>query len=139
MLQFTVRDWMNDLVVFVDPDATVSDALALMRRRYINSLIVRKTDTNPEYGILTSTDISDKIIAQEQNPSQVKVRDLMSSPIISVNHQVILRDCAKLMNEHDIHHLPVVDDTGNIVGMISSTDFLVAAEAMGRAPGERIE
>ena len=139
MLQFTVRDWMNDLVVFVDPDATVSDALALMRRRYINSLIVKKTDTSPEYGILTSTDISDKIIAQEQNPSQVKVRDLMSSPIISVNHQVILRDCAKLMNEHDIHHLPVVDDNGNIVGMISSTDFLVAAEAMGRAPGERIE
>jgi CBS-domain-containing membrane protein len=43
------------------------------------------------------------------------------------------------MVEHEIHHLPVVDDSGNVIGMISATDFLVAAEAMGRAPGERLE
>jgi CBS domain-containing protein len=139
MIRFTVREWMNDLVVFVDPDATVSDALALMRRRYINSLIVKKTDTNPEYGILTSTDIVDDIIAQEQNPSKVKVRDLMSSPVISVHQSVTLKDCAQMMNDHRIHHLPVIDDNENVIGMISATDFLVAAEAMGRAPGERIE
>jgi CBS domain-containing protein len=139
MIRFTVRDWMNDLVVFIDPEATVSEALALMRRRYINSLIVKKSDLNPDYGILTSTDISDKIIAKEQNPSHVKVRELMSSPIITVHQNVILKDCAKMMNEHDIHHLAVVDDGEDIIGMISATDFLVAAEAMGRAPGERIE
>jgi CBS domain-containing protein len=139
MIRFTVREWMNDLVVFVDPDVTVSDALALMRRRYINSLIVQKTDTNPEYGILTSTDIVDDIIAKEQNPSKVKVRDLMSTPIIAVHQSVTLKDCAKMMNDHRIHHLPVIDDSDNVIGMISATDFLVAAEAMGRAPGERIE
>jgi CBS domain-containing protein len=139
MIRFTVRDWMNDLVVFIDPEATVSEALALMRRRYINSLIVKKSDSNPDYGILTSTDISDKIIAKEQNPSHVKVRELMSSPVITVHRNVILKDCAKMMNEHDIHHLAVVDDGEEIIGMISATDFLVAAEAMGRAPGERIE
>lgn len=139
MIRFTVRDWMNDLVVFIDPEATVSEALALMRRRYINSLIVKKSETNPDYGILTSTDISDKIIAKEQNPSKVYVKELMSSPVISVNQNVILKDCAMMMHEHDIHHLPVIDDDGNVIGMISSTDFLVAAEAMGRAPGERIE
>jgi CBS domain-containing protein len=139
MIRFTVRDWMNDLVVFIDPEATVSEALALMRRRYINSLIVKKSDSNPDYGILTSTDISDKIIAKEQNPSHVKVRELMSSPVITVHRNVILKDCAKMMNEHDIHHLAVVDDSEEIIGMISATDFLVAAEAMGRAPGERIE
>ncbi len=42
------------------------------------------------------------------------------------------------MHKHQIHHLPVADDVGNLVGMISATDFLVAAEDMGRAPGERI-
>ena len=36
-MQFTVRDWMMDLVVYVDPDTPVTDALATMRRRYINS------------------------------------------------------------------------------------------------------
>ena len=41
-MQFKVRDWMIDLVVYVDAEATVSEALALMRRRYIHSLIVNK-------------------------------------------------------------------------------------------------
>jgi CBS-domain-containing membrane protein len=42
------------------------------------------------------------------------------------------------MKKHSIHHLPVVNKKGVIVGMISATDFLVAAEAMGADPGERI-
>lgn len=138
MIRFTVREWMNNLVVFVDPEVTVSEALALMRRRYISSLITKKTPENPEYGILTSTDISDRIVAQERNPSETKVRDIMSSPLISVHQNVTLKECAQIMSKHNIHHLPVVDDDKNVIGMISATDFLVAAEAMGRAPGERI-
>ena len=44
-MKFTVKNWMNDLVIFVDPDMSVLDALGLMRRRYVNSVIVRKTDS----------------------------------------------------------------------------------------------
>ncbi len=137
-MQFTVGEWMMDLVVYVDPESTVADALALMRRRYIHSLIVNKTENNPEYGIITSTDICDKIVAQEQNPTQTKVRDVMNSPLITVKKNWPLKRCAETMSKHCIHHLPVVDDDGKVVGMISATDFLVAAEAMGRGPGERI-
>lgn len=135
-MQYTVREWMMDLVVFIEPEMTVSDALALMRRRYIQSLIVKKTETSPDYGILTSTDISDKIVAQGRNPVETKVKDIMSSPLLTVDEGMSLRNCAITMKEHRIHHLPVVDGEGTIVGMISSTDFMVAAEAMGRAPRE---
>lgn len=137
-MQFKVRDWMMDLVVYVDPEATVSDALALMRRRYIHSLIVNKTPGNPEYGIITSTDICDKIVAQEQNPSLTKVKDVMTSPLIGAHPDAPLQECASLMKKHHIHHIPVIDDNGQMLGMISATDFLVAAESMGRQPGERI-
>lgn len=137
-MQFTVRDWMINLVVYVDPEDTVQQALALMRRRYIHSLIVNKTEVNPEYGILTSTDVCDKIVAAGRNPAEVKVRDVMSTPLITVHQGLSLQECSKTMSEHRIHHLPVTDDQGNLVGMISATDFLVAAEAMGRKPGERI-
>jgi CBS domain-containing protein len=138
MIRFTVREWMNDLVVFIEPEATVSEALALMRRRYINSLITKKTPENPEYGILTSTDISDKIVAHDQNPSETRVRDIMTSPLITIHQGMSLQECAQIMSKHNIHHMPVVDDHDVVIGMISATDFLVAAEAMGRAPGERI-
>lgn len=137
-MQQSVRDWMKDLVVFIEPDAKVTDALAQMRHRYVNSLIVRKTDTNPEYGIVTSIDICDKIVAREANPSNVRVVEIMNSPLITVHQDLSLKECARMMKENRIHHLPVCDDSGNIVGMISAADFLIVAEVLGRGAGDRV-
>jgi len=137
-MQNTVRDWMNDLVVYVDPESPVIDALRIMRRRYINSLIVKKTQDSPTYGIVTSIDVCDKIVAQGKDPSQVKVKEIMSSPLITVTNDMTLMECARVMKEQRIHHLPVVDENSNVIGMISANDFLVIAETMGRGPGERL-
>ena len=137
-MQFKVRDWMIDLVVYVDADATVSDALALMRRRYIHSLIVNKGPNNAEYGIITSTDICDKIVAQQRNPLTTRVKDVMTSPVMTAHPDAPLHECAALMSENKIHHIPVMEDNGQLIGMISAADFLVAAESIGRAPGDRI-
>jgi CBS domain-containing protein len=130
-----VRDWMIDLLVYIDPNCTVSEALSLMRRRYIHSLLVNKSPSNPEYGILTSTDISDKIIAEDRDPSKIQVRDIMTSPIITAKLDWTLKECSLLMREHNIHHIPVSNEKGELVGMISATDFLVAAETLGRGLG----
>ncbi|WP_322506584.1 cyclic nucleotide-binding/CBS domain-containing protein [Anaerolinea sp.] len=131
-MQFKVRDWMIDLVVMVEPDLPVTEVLATMRRRYIHSVIVNKSAENPEYGIITSTDICDKIVAAGRNPARIKAAEIMSSPIITVSPEMKIDECAKLMSEKSIHHLPVADKAGNVIGMISATDFLVVAEAMGR-------
>ncbi|MBE0695393.1 MAG: CBS domain-containing protein [Anaerolineaceae bacterium] len=135
-MQFTVRDWMMDLIVFVEPDTPVTDALATMRRRYINSVIISKSADNPDFGILTSTDICDKIVAQDRDPSSIKVSEVMTSPLIMINEGMPVSECARIMKDNRIHHLPVVDGKHNLIGMISATDFLVVAEAMGRS-GER--
>ncbi len=135
-MEFTVRDWMMDLVVYLDPDTPVTDALETMRRRYINSVIINKTGDNPDYGILTSTDICDKIVAQDRDPATTTIREIMTSPLIKVRRDMSMAECARIMKENRIHHLPVVDEKDNLVGMISATDFLVVAEAMGRT-GER--
>jgi signal-transduction protein with cAMP-binding, CBS, and nucleotidyltransferase domain len=129
-MQFKVKDWMIDLIVFIDPESTIQHALEVMRRRYIHSLIVNKTANSPEYGIITSTDISDKIIAQERKPSQTRVKDIMTSPLITIPSDWTLKECAIKMRENKIHHLPVVNEEGVLVGMISDTDFLAAAEAI---------
>jgi acetoin utilization protein AcuB len=60
----------------------------------------------------------------------------MTSPLITVRTDMSMAECARIMKENRIHHLPVTDEGGNLVGMISATDFLVVAEAMGRS-GER--
>ena len=130
-MQNLVKDWMIDLVVYIDPDEKVLAALSKMRRRYLNSLIVKKSGDNPDFGIVTSTDICDKIVAQEKDPSKIKIKDIMTSPLISTNPDQTIFECAQLMSKHHIHHLPVMDEDGNVVGMISATDFLVVAEALG--------
>jgi len=136
-MQDLVKDWMIDLVVYIHPDAFVLEALSKMRRRYLNSLIVSKTEDSLENGIITSTDICDKIVAQELDPSVIQVREIMTSPLISIPPEATIYDCAKLMHEHHIHHLPVMDKSRTVVGMISATDFLVVAEALGHGEGEQ--
>jgi signal-transduction protein with cAMP-binding, CBS, and nucleotidyltransferase domain len=131
MEKSTVKDWMSHLVVFVDPETTVYEALHIMRHRYATSLIVEKTADNPNYGIVTSINIVDKIVAQGNDPTKTRVRDIMATPVITVDASMLITECAAKMKDHRIHHLPVADDKGNIIGMIAAMDLLLVAEAMG--------
>ena len=127
----TVRDWMSKPVIVVDPDSSVSYAMTLMRRRRIHSAVVAITESNRAYGILTSTDIRDKIVAAGRNPAETQVRDIMSGPIITGNPDWSLMECSQVMQEHKIHHLPIADESGALIGLISATDIFMAVEESG--------
>lgn len=133
----TVRDWMSKPVVVVDPDSSVSYALTLMRRRNIHSVVVNSGQDNPSYGIVTTTDIRDKIAAAERNPAEIAVREIMSGPLIMANPDWTLKECSQTMQQHNIHHLPVADEHGTLVGLISTTDIFMAVEEGGWGEGKR--
>ena len=126
-----VRDWMSKPAVVIDPDSTVSYALTLMRRRNIHSVILNVDPEHNKYGIITSTDIRDKIIAQDRNPANTRAGEIMSAPLISANPDWTLKECAIEMQKHQIHHMPVADENGNLIGLISVTDIFMAAEEIG--------
>jgi CBS domain-containing protein len=126
-----VRDWMSSPVVVVDPDSSVKYALTLMRRRKIHSVVVAMSDKNPEYGIVTSTDIRDKIAAAGRNPAETTVREIMSGPIITGSPDWTLMQCSQVMQEKHIHHLPIADESGSLIGLISATDIFMAVEEIG--------
>ena len=126
-----VKDWMSSPVVVVDADSSVSYALTLMRRRSIHSLVVVMGDEKPVYGILTTTDIRDKIIIAERNPAETRVREVMTSPVVIADPAWSLRECSLKMHATGIHHMPVADEHGVLVGMISVTDIFRAAEEIG--------
>jgi CBS domain-containing protein len=132
----TVRDWMSSPVVVVDPDSSVKYALTLMRRRKIHSVIVAMSEKNPSYGIVTSTDIRDKIAAAGRNPAETTVRDIMSGPLITGRPDWTLMECSQVMQEKHIHHLPIADESGTLIGLISATDIFVAVEEAGWQEGE---
>jgi len=126
-----VRDWMSSPAIVVDPDSSVSYTLTLMRRRNIHSVVVGLTQDVPTYGIVTTTDIRDKIIAAGRNTRETHVREIMSSPVITANPDWSLQECSIKMQQHNIHHLPVVDEQGTLLGLISTTDIFTAAEEIG--------
>jgi len=130
-MPITVRDWMSKPVVVIDQDSSVSHALTLMRRRNIHSLMVDLGGKDPIYGIVTTTDIRDKIIAADRNPSETRVREIMSAPVISAKPDWTLKECSIQMQQHHIHHMPVVDEGGALLGLISATDIFRAAEEIG--------
>ncbi|HNB36582.1 MAG TPA: CBS domain-containing protein, partial [Anaerolineales bacterium] len=90
-----VRDWMSSPVVVVDPDSSVSHTMTLMRRRNIHSVVVDISEKNPSYGIVTTTDIRDKIVAEGRNPAEVTVREIMSGPIITGHAEWTLAECSR--------------------------------------------
>ncbi len=127
----TVRDWMSSPVVVVDPDSSVSYAVTLMRRRNIHSVIVNITDDNPSYGIVTRSDIRDKILVAELKPAETTVRAIMSGPLVLAKPEWTLKECSLVMQEHKVGHLPVADENGALIGLISATDIFVAVEESG--------
>ncbi len=126
-----VRDWMSSPVVVVDPDSSVSYAMTLMRRRNIHSVIVNATGESAAYGIVTRSDIRDKILVAERNPAETTVSEIMSGPLVLAKPEWTLNECARLMQQHKVDHLPVADESGALVGLISLTDIFMSVEEQG--------
>ncbi|HJS29917.1 MAG TPA: CBS domain-containing protein [Anaerolineales bacterium] len=124
-----VREWMSKPAIFIDPEASVAHAMTLMRRRGIHSLVVSLDERS--YGILTTTDIRDKIVAAERNPRQTRVKDIMSTPVLTANPEWDLHECSLRMQKANIHHLPVVNEKHDVIGLISATDIFAAVEEIG--------
>jgi CBS domain-containing protein len=55
----------------------------------------------------------------------------MSGPLILAKPEWTLKECSQFMQKHNIHHLPVADENGTLVGMISATDIFIAVEESG--------
>ncbi len=126
-----VRDWMSSPVVVVDADSSVSFAMTLMRRRRIHSIIVNISNRNQSYCIVTTTDISTKIVAAGLNPAETAVCDIMSGPLITGSPDWSLMECSQIMEKYKFHHLPIVDENGALVGLISATDIFISVEEQG--------
>ncbi len=132
----TVRDWMSTPAVLIPPEVSVAQALTLMRRRRIRSLVVDLTEgENKAFGIFTTTDIRDKIASEDRNPAEVTVGEIMTSPIHCAYPDWSLIEAARKMKELSIHHLPVQNSDGSVIGMISATDIFFAVEEGGWESG----
>jgi isocitrate dehydrogenase len=129
----TVGEIMKTDVATVPPSTPAEDALRLMRRRGIHSVVVESEQPGGAYGIMTQRDLLRKIVAADRPLMNVTVRDLMSSPLITVSPDTSIRQCSIIMLDANIRRAVVMKD-GKLVGIISDTDIFQAVEERGWGP-----
>jgi len=105
----------------VTPDTLVEDAAHVMLENDIGSVVVVDED-NALQGILTSTDFVE-IVAKQKRKDSTSVSKYMSTDVVTTSAQEPVQDAADSMLEHGFHHLPVVDETEGVIGMVSTTDL----------------
>ncbi len=131
-MSYIVRDWMARPIIVIDDSTPVTQALTLMKRRSIHSLVVDCSEGGKvSYGIVTTTDIRDKIVAAGRDPSHTTVAEIMTTPVHTAQSSWTLQQCAERMHTLGIRHLPVLDNDSVMVGMISQTDIFSAVEEAG--------
>ena len=121
------KDFMTKEVVKIDATKSALDAVKLMAEREVGSLVVM--DGNKPVGIITDRDVMVQVVAKGLEPSRVKVSEFMSKPLVTVGLDTPMIEIAKLMKEHGIRRVPVVE-RGEIVGIVTSTDMGKASKIL---------
>ncbi len=103
------------------PDDSVFNALQTLADHNVGALMV--LDNGKLVGVFSERDYTRKIALAGKSSKDTKVRDIMTSHVVSVSPQVRTRDCLALMSQKKIRHLPVVDGE-TVVGMISIRDIM---------------
>ncbi|WP_049920072.1 CBS domain-containing protein [Halobiforma nitratireducens] len=112
---------MSSSLHTVTPDTLVEDAGQAMLDNEIGSVIVVDKDGGLE-GILTTTDFVN-IVAQSHPKAETTVSRYMTTDVVTVSAQDSIRDVADLMIEHGFKHVPVVDETEGVIGIVTTTDL----------------
>jgi len=116
-----LREKAGDPLYSIDQDQSALDAVHLMNDHSIGALIV--TQEGRMTGIFTERDVLRRLVGGEVNPSDVRVRDVMTTRVICCTPATTIEEARTLMKKRRIRHLPVTDSEGDVVGLISIGDL----------------
>lgn len=121
-------------VYSVRDDATVHETALYLRERGVRAAGVLDA-TGKLVGAISQSDVSDKVAAENKCPAWMRVSEIMTPQLVTVTPQTGLDACLRLMEEHNIYHLLVVDGSERYLGMISLQDLLrvIASDEKARA------
>lgn len=125
-----VEDVMTKGFIAIKAGDTVQDAIDLMRDRQVSSLLVEMEGGGSKhwenFGIVTRKDILNELIAKGKDPVCSKVESIMSYPLVVVSSCASMGQAVVLMAEIDKRRLPVIDEEGYMVGLVSNSDIIKA-------------
>jgi len=112
-----VQDVMSENLIVGYVPGTIKDALKILAKHNKSGMPILKKNTKTVVGVLTRTDIF-------RNPEEDQIALIMSENYQYVEKDQDVKDAAKLLYDHRIHGLPVINNRKNLIGIISPTDIL---------------
>ena len=122
--QKSVSEIMNTAIVKIDGGKSSEDAALKMSSANTSSLIVVDPRGIP-IGIITERDLVGRVIANDADSRRIMVKDIMATPVVTIDPSSSVESAADLMLQNDVHHLLVVEneDLGAVRGIVTATDF----------------
>jgi CBS domain-containing protein len=120
----------------VEPQVPVLEAIRAMAEYHVGALLVMSGDKLS--GIISERDYARKVILLGRSSADTPVRDIMSSPVITVQPETTVQTCMQIMTDRHVRHLPVIEG-GRIVGMVSIGDLVKAVIAEQQQQIEQLE
>jgi len=130
-----IKEVMTSNPRTVTADSTVAEAARLMRDE--DAGIVPIIEGERLVGVVTDRDIAIKVAAEGKDPQSTKVTEIAASDLVTIDPQQDLDEALRLMAQHQVRRLPVVEEDGKLVGILAQAD--VARHADAERTGEVVE
>lgn len=122
----TVRELMRKEVFTIEESESIQNSAMKMNDKKVSSLLIVDSDGKPT-GLVTERDLVRKVCIKDVRTSQVKNKEIMSAPLITIDSKSSPSVAADLMLKNNVRHLLVVDDdsknANKLIGMITPLDF----------------
>ena len=120
-----VGDVMNPELHSIDGLATVSDAMALMKRHGVEALAVNRRDETDEVGLILVSDVAREVVARNRSPDRVNVYEIMSKPVLTLPPDMLTRYAVRLLVRFQISRSIVVDRDRSPIGFVTLHDLVI--------------
>jgi CBS domain-containing protein len=121
-------------VFFISEDTSVMEAAKYLREKQVRSVGVMDAGGRLA-GVLSQSDISDKVAAENKCPAWMKVSEIMTRDLLTVTPEMTFEDSLRTMEQNGVYHLLILDGQQKYQGMLSVSDLLkvLATDHKGRA------
>ncbi|MDD4566820.1 Hypoxic response protein 1 [Methanoculleus chikugoensis] len=113
----------REQVVAVSPDTPAVEVARIMGEKNVGSVVVVTGDNRPA-GIVTDRDLAIRVTAQERNPGEVRVSDILTRDVITFQDSMGIYEAIQKMTAEGIRRMPVVDDGGRLIGIVTMDDIV---------------
>jgi len=120
-----VSDVMSPGVRTIGRVATVAEAIEMIRKEGVSSLVVERHDDSDEFGMLTIRDIACEVVAKGKPADRTSVYEIMSKPVLTVSSTMNIKYAVRLLVRFSVSRALVVDENRNPVGIATLRDMVL--------------